>query len=124
LGTETEFFTGWSPILDVYEDKNDLIVKVELPGMKKDQIELSLHDNTLTIALQKSHALWNVSSPVRSPGDISTSRISCAGRQKCIPTKRSGRPEPAAISVIDSVDVLDAKMVCGGQTRFACSRTR
>ncbi len=33
-----------------------------------------------------------------------------------MPTKRSSRPEPAAISVIDSVDVLEAKIVCGGQT--------
>ena len=49
-GRETEFFTGWSPALDVYEDKDNLIVKAELPGMKKDQIELSLHDNTLTIS--------------------------------------------------------------------------
>jgi HSP20 family protein len=47
---ETEFFTGWSPALDVYEDKDNLIVKAELPGMKKEQIELSLHENTLTIA--------------------------------------------------------------------------
>src|SRR5262245_32561820 len=48
-GRDTEFFTGWSPVLDAYEDKDNLIVKVELPGMKNDQIELSLHDNTLTI---------------------------------------------------------------------------
>ena len=47
---ETEFFTGWSPALDVYEDKDNLIVKGELPGMKRDQIELSLHDGTLTIS--------------------------------------------------------------------------
>jgi HSP20 family protein len=50
FGRETEFFTGWSPVLDVYEDKDNLIVKAELPGMKKDQMELSLHDNTLTIS--------------------------------------------------------------------------
>lgn len=49
-GRETEFFTGWSPTLDVYEDKDNVIVKAELPGLKKDQIELSLHENTLTIA--------------------------------------------------------------------------
>jgi HSP20 family protein len=50
LDRGTEFFSGWSPALDVYEDKDNLIVKVELPGMKKEQIELSLHENTLTIA--------------------------------------------------------------------------
>ena len=68
------------------------------------------------MALQKSQAVRKESSLVLSPGDISTSFMSCAGRQKCMPTKRSARPEPAAISVIESVDVLDAKIVCGGQT--------
>lgn len=50
FGRESEVFTGWSPALDVYEDKDTIMVKVELPGMKKEQIELSLHDNTLTIS--------------------------------------------------------------------------
>jgi HSP20 family protein len=49
-GRETEFFTGWSPALDVYENKDSLIVRAELPGLKKEQIELSLHENTLTIS--------------------------------------------------------------------------
>jgi HSP20 family protein len=50
FGRESEVFTGWSPALDVYEDKDSIMVKVELPGMKKEQIELSLHENTLTIS--------------------------------------------------------------------------
>ena len=45
------------------------------------------------------------------PRDISSSFITCAGRQKCMPTIRSSRPVPAAISVIDRVEVLEAKMV-------------
>lgn len=49
-GRETEFFTGWSPALDVYENKDNLIVRAELPGLKKEQIQLSLHENTLTIS--------------------------------------------------------------------------
>lgn len=49
-GHESEFFHGWSPALDIYENKDNLVVKVELPGMKKEQIDLSLHENTLTIS--------------------------------------------------------------------------
>ena len=52
------------------------------------------------------------------PGDTSISFISCAGRQKCMPTTRSSRPEPPAISVIDSVEVLEAKIVSAGQIAF------
>jgi HSP20 family protein len=43
-------FGGWAPALDVYEQKDNVIVRAELPGMKKEDIELSLHDNTLTIS--------------------------------------------------------------------------
>ena len=40
---------NWSPALDLYHDKDSLLVKVELPGMKKEDISLSLHDDLLTI---------------------------------------------------------------------------
>jgi HSP20 family protein len=41
---------GFGPALDVYEDKDNLTVKAELPGMKREEIELSLHDGVLTIS--------------------------------------------------------------------------
>ena len=41
---------GWVPPLDVYEDKDHLTVKAELPGMKREEIEVSLHDGALTIS--------------------------------------------------------------------------
>ena len=40
----------WSPPLDVFQDKDHVFVKVELPGMKKEDIRLSLHENALTIS--------------------------------------------------------------------------
>jgi len=46
---ETEFFNTWTPAVDLYEDKDSLIVQVEVPGMKKEEIEVSLHDGVLTI---------------------------------------------------------------------------
>ncbi len=47
---DSGLFSGWSPALDVFDDKDHLIVKVELPGMKKEEIEISLHDGTLTVS--------------------------------------------------------------------------
>ena len=37
------------PAVDMYEDKDDVVVKAELPGIEKDNIEVNLADNTLTI---------------------------------------------------------------------------
>jgi HSP20 family protein len=41
---------GWTPALDVHEDKDNYVVKAELPGMKKEDIEVSLNDGVLNLS--------------------------------------------------------------------------
>ena len=41
------------PNVDVFEEKDDLVVKAELPGMDKENIEVNLTDHTLTIKGEK-----------------------------------------------------------------------
>jgi HSP20 family protein len=50
LNTSSSWMSGWTPALDVYEDKDQFTVKAEVPGMSKDAIEVSLHDGMLTIS--------------------------------------------------------------------------
>jgi len=50
LARTSEFLTGWSPAFDVYEEKDNFIVKAELPGMKREDINVSLHDGNLIIS--------------------------------------------------------------------------
>ena len=42
-----------APALDVFEDKDDVVVKAELPGMDKENIEVNLTDHMLTIKGEK-----------------------------------------------------------------------
>ena len=49
LSIEKEF----SPAVDIYEEKNDVVVKAELPGMKKEDIDITLNEDTITIAGEK-----------------------------------------------------------------------
>jgi HSP20 family protein len=42
--------TGWLPPLDVKEDKDGYTVRVEVPGVKREEIEVSLDDGALTIS--------------------------------------------------------------------------
>lgn len=42
-----------APALDVFDEKDDLIVKAEIPGMTKDEIDIRLDGNTLTIKGEK-----------------------------------------------------------------------
>jgi len=50
LEDKQSFFTGWGPVLDLYQDKDNVYVKAEVPGMKKEEIEISLHQGTLTLS--------------------------------------------------------------------------
>jgi HSP20 family protein len=40
----------WNPAVDLYEDKDNVIVKAELPGLKREDIEVSLNDGALSIS--------------------------------------------------------------------------
>ncbi|MCU0788436.1 MAG: Hsp20/alpha crystallin family protein [Verrucomicrobia bacterium] len=50
LTQTSPWMSGWTPALDVYEDKDHFTVQAEVPGMKKEDIEVSLHEGTLTIS--------------------------------------------------------------------------
>ena len=40
---------GWAPAIDVFEKEDKFVVKAELPGMKEEDINISVVGNTLTI---------------------------------------------------------------------------
>lgn len=46
----SSFSAGWTPALDVYEDGENITVQVDLAGLKKEEIDLALEDNVLTIS--------------------------------------------------------------------------
>jgi HSP20 family protein len=46
----TQFFNVWAPALDVYEDKENLVVALEVPGMRKEDFQIALHDGVLSIS--------------------------------------------------------------------------
>ena len=50
LTRTSHLLSGWTPTLDVYEEKDHFIVKAELPGMKKEDIEVSFYDGGLSIS--------------------------------------------------------------------------
>jgi len=50
LGRGSQLLSGWTPALDIYEDHDNVFVRLELPGMKKEDISLSLHNGSLSIS--------------------------------------------------------------------------
>jgi HSP20 family protein len=56
FGRQTQLFSGWTPVLDLYQNNDNVVAVVELPGMRKEDIDVSLHDGMLTIGGErKSH---------------------------------------------------------------------
>ena len=54
---------AWAPALDVAEDKDGFRVRLELPGLKREEIDVSLEDGALTITGERK---------VETPQDGST----------------------------------------------------
>jgi HSP20 family protein len=46
--TQTDLAT-WAPAVDIYEGQNELVAKVDLPGIEEKDIDIRLENNTLTI---------------------------------------------------------------------------
>jgi len=42
-------FGSWMPPVDLREENDKLVLEMELPGLKKDDVEISLENNVLTI---------------------------------------------------------------------------
>jgi HSP20 family protein len=41
---------SWAPVLDVFEDKDRFVIKVELPGLGPQDVDISVEEGTLTIS--------------------------------------------------------------------------
>lgn len=51
---DTGFRGSWTPAVDIFEtDGHDLVLKAELPGMSREDIEVSVENSTLVLKGQK-----------------------------------------------------------------------
>lgn len=52
---DTEFAPAdWRPAVDTYEESNNIVIKAELPGVKKEDITIDVKDNVLTLKGERS----------------------------------------------------------------------
>jgi HSP20 family protein len=49
-GGDNELMQGaWSPSVDIYENKDQIVLEAELPGMKPDDVNIAIENNVLTV---------------------------------------------------------------------------
>jgi HSP20 family protein len=49
--------SAWVPTADVFARGEDLVIRLELAGVEREHIEITLHDNTLTISGERESDL-------------------------------------------------------------------
>src|SRR6201995_1034634 len=53
---ENELVTaaGFVPPVDIYEDEHKLVLKIEIPGMRQEDLDVRMENNTLTVKGERS----------------------------------------------------------------------
>ena len=50
-GSDEQMFGGaWTPSVDIFENKDNIVLEAELPGMKPEDVNISIENNVLTIS--------------------------------------------------------------------------
>ncbi len=47
---------SWMPSMDVYETEDEIVAKLELPGIEPDDVEVAVEDSTLTVSGSRAFA--------------------------------------------------------------------
>jgi HSP20 family protein len=77
-----------TPVVDLYEEKDDIVIKAELPEMEKDNIEVNLSGNRLTIkGEKKQEEEVKKEGYYRSERSYGSSSAPCGYQRKCKQTK-------------------------------------
>jgi len=51
--SEQQVTSGWVPVVDVRETKNEVVLQAELPGINPDEVEVSVENGVLSITGEK-----------------------------------------------------------------------
>ena len=46
---------GWAPAIDLKEDEQEYTLEADLPGMKKEEIDITVVDNVITLKGERKH---------------------------------------------------------------------
>jgi len=116
-GSESELFGGggWCPALDISEKDDSVVVRVELPGLKGDEIDISVDRNMLTISGEKKadsessgensyhveRRYGKFTRTISLPGEVDTAKIEAAQHEGVltITVPKSEAAKPRKISV-------------------------
>jgi HSP20 family protein len=108
-------FRSWAPALDLYQDRDHFTVFIDLPGMKKEDIDVSLHGDALTISGQRNREekddqglrnerfYGNFQRSITLPSAVDSSKVKASYQdgilQIVLPKSEEAKPRQIEVSV-------------------------
>jgi HSP20 family protein len=112
-----ESLTDWTPALDVHEDKDKYLVALEVPGLKKEDISVAVHNGVLTISGERRNEkdvkegtvhrterfYGKFSRSVSLPSEVRTDKVTAAYKDGVlnveIPKAEEAKPKTVEVKV-------------------------
>jgi HSP20 family protein len=99
---EMELVSGWHPVVDIFDEGNEIVLKAELPGIKKEEIHVEVESNVLTLHGEKKRE-----EKIEKAGVFRSERIYGAfSRSFTLP----GNVDPKKIEAVFKDGVLTVKL--------------
>lgn len=106
-----EFYQSIMPATDIYEDLNDLVIEIDLPGFAKEDINIRIVEgNLLSIRAKKKK--------LEEPVGITYQRQRPTGIDRLIPLPYSAKDGEAVVSTARYVDGVVALRIPIPKTRI------
>jgi len=108
----------WMPLVDIYEnDRHELLIKAEMPGMKREDIDIKVENNTLTIRGERrresevreeqyhrvERSYGSFSRSFSLPSTVDSEKVSAEYKDGVLtvllPTREEAKPRQVAVQV-------------------------
>ena len=108
---------AWSPAIDIYDSKDNVMVKADIPGMKKDEIDVSVHGDTLILKGEKKQEketkekdfvrterfCGSFNRAIRLPSEVDAAKVNASYKngvlELVLPKKEESKPKQLKIDI-------------------------
>jgi len=99
------------PPVDIYQDANEVIVKAQIPGLKRDQLEISVDDDSITLKGEKKEE------HEEKGKEYYRKEISAGSFQRTTPLPAKVMPQKAQASFEDGILTIKLPKSAKGKTK-------
>lgn len=107
----------WSPAVDIYDSKDSILVRADIPGLKKEDIEVSVQADTLVIKGEKKQEkevkekdfvrierfYGNFQRAIRLPSEVDTGRVDATYKngvlELMLPKSEKAKPKQIKLEI-------------------------